>query len=704
MNFKVSLTILLLLTGQILIAQIVSFDEAEKVARNAFFERSYHENNIEYQDISVAKVQTEFIDQSPAVYVFNFDGGGFAIISGEAALPPLLGYSSTGEIPQKGFNENFDSFLHHFIDQVAYARQHSIDPDKEIGALWKKYSTHNFEFSPKKDKAVVVPPLISSQWNQDFPYNKLCPEDPEGPGGHVYAGCVATAMAMVMHYWRYPYQGTGTHGYSWDPYGFIYANFGEANYNYNHMQDVMDGNMPEVALLQFHCGIAVEMMYSPNGSGAYSWDVPYAIKNHFGYHSTASFKEKDNYSNTGWANLLKEQLDAGRPMYYSGFSSTGGHAFVCDGYDDANLFHFNFGWGGSANGFYTLQSVGGYNSGQGAVINFVPGGDYPYYFTGQQLITGKSGSIEDGSGPVENYPADADISWLISPQTSEDSISSITLSFRRFDLATDDYLFLYDGNTESNNLLGQFTGNTLPASVASTGNELLVVLKSNNSQTANGFLAEYATQSPLWCSGLTIISNNQGEVSDGSFQFNYANNKICKWLINPEVSEPATLYFTAFDTEAENDKVLIYNYDGMELLATYSGYYSPDNLPAPVTSASGKFFIIFATNATITGNGWEAYYAPDVIGTNKKVVENELMTYPNPADDLVSIKIPENISAPITISVYDLSGVLITEKTPTISENNRNIDLDVSSFKPGAYIIALRGETLFHRSEIIVYR
>lgn len=703
MNCKTTLLVLFLVAFQITTAQPVMLDEAQKVAKNAFFERSFQQNPIAYADISIADHRIELVDQSPALYIFNFENGGFTIISAETALPPLLGYALEGIVPEKGYNENFDHFLNGYLDQVAYVRENNIIAEAGISEMWSRYSTTQIGDLAVVSEAVVVAPLISSQWNQDFPYNKLCPEDPEGPGGRVYAGCVATAMSMVMHYWRYPYQGTGTHGYNYSPYGFIYANFGEADYNYNHMQDVMDGNMPEIALLQHHCGVAVEMMYGPNGSGAYSWDVPAAIKNHFGYHTSASFKQKEDYSNTNWANLLKEQIDLGQPMYYSGFSSTGGHAFVCDGYDDANLFHFNFGWGGSANGFYTLQSVGGYNSGQGAVINFIPGGDYPYYYTDQQIITGKSGSVEDGSGPVAHYAADANVSWLISPQTPQDSISSITLNFKRFDLATEDFLFVYDGATESNSMLGQFTGSNLPSSVTSTGNEILLVLKSNNQQTSNGFLVEYTTQSPVWCSGLTLLNEPQGEISDGSLQFDYASNNMCKWLINPDVPTPATLYFTSFDTEPEHDKVFIYDYESMELLEAYSGYYTPDQMPAPVTSPSGKFFIIFSTNATITSNGWEAWYAPDAVGINDFDPINDLSLYPNPAGDVVNITLPAAAPGKSKIAVFNLSGMLmLEEELRSLPEGG--YPLDVSRLKAGIYVVTLHTPNKVYRTDLIIYR
>jgi hypothetical protein len=572
--------------------------------------------------------------------------------------------------------------------------------------LWKKYSTENIEELAVKSDSRGVDQLLSNLWNQDSPYNMLCPEDPMGPGGHVYAGCVATAMSMVMHYWRYPLQGTGASGYYPDGYPYQYANYGETEYVYNNMQDVMDADMMDVALLQYHCGVAVEMMYSPNGSGAYSWHVPGAIKSHFGYSNAAQFKQKDDYpgGTTAWIELLKEQINLGQPMYYSGFSNSGGHAFVCDGYDDDNLFHFNFGWSGSSNGYYTLYSVGGFNQGQGAVINFIPGGDYPYNYTGQQVVTGKSGSIEDGSGPVANYFEDNQVSWLISPQSPEDSISSITLSFVRFDIAMDDQVIVYDGASVSSSILGTFTGSDLPEQLESTGNELLVVLQSNGTTTANGFLAEYSCDTPTWCNTMTVLTEPTSEISDGSQDFNYDNNTNCKWMINPADASTTTLHFTSFDTEEDYDKLLIYDLDGMETLAEISGSYTEGNLPEPVTSPSGKFFIVFITNGGITGQGFEAFYAPEIVGIedNTSGRATDLFIFPNPAKDQITVQLPGEIDGNSRLSIFNISGAKVFENELTGSNLN-SVSVNIADFLPGLYVVIIRNGDRFYRKELAVY-
>ncbi|MCF8364201.1 MAG: C10 family peptidase [Bacteroidales bacterium] len=705
MNIRLFLFAFLITTFQLSFANsIIDPATTENIARNVYFERSFQENPITFNEIKIIDSRTENLKNEAALYIFNFENGGFVIVSAEEALPPMIGYDLHGFCPAKGVNPNFDSFLTDYTNQISYIRENNIEPEPAIARQWEIYTTQNPQSLAVKSGARGVSPLLINLWNQDSPYNMLCPSDPLGPGGHVYAGCVATAMSMVMHYWRYPLQGTGSNGYSWEEYGYIFANFGETEYIFNNMQTEMDGDMPDVALLQFHCGVAVEMMYGNDGSGAYSWNVPGAIKQHFGYSNLAQFKEKENYSNTNWVNLLKEQIDLSQPMYYSGFSNSGGHAFVCDGYDDANLFHFNFGWSGSSNGFYTVYDVGGFSSGQGAVINFIPGGIYPYNYTGLQVITGKSGSIEDGSGPVANYISDNQVSWLISPQSPEDSISSITLEFKRFEIADDDQVTVYDGATESSVILGVYSGTEIPASLSSTGNQLLIVLQSNGENTMNGFLIEYTSQTPTWCSGMTVLTEPSGEIHDGSFDFNYDNSSNCKWMIIPENPSPTTLYFTSFATEPGNDKLLIYDFDGMALLADISGEYPPENLPEPVNSPSGKFFIVFISNNSISSQGFEAYYLPVTVGMDDASREQEtLMAFPNPATNELNIQLSGEISGESQITIFNLSGEKVYEGFVSANANLNHYQVNISDYQPGIYVLIVRSGNEFYRKEVAIY-
>jgi len=684
-------TLVFLLVSIIANAAIVDLQTARTVAKNAFAEKIASLNTAKPETISISKTWIEKVNQEPVFYIFNFEEDGFIIISAEDLMPPVLGYSPEGICSDIGIDANFDSFMQNFTTQILLIRSKNIQATPEIKALWENYLSANFQTPETIDGNRGVSPLLTCTWNQNYPYNMLCPEDGIGPGGHVYAGCVATAMATVMYYWRYPLQGQGSHSYYYPPYGTISANFGATQYLWNQMKDAMDPAYEDVALIQFHCGVAVDMMYSPSGSGAYSWDVPPAITNHFGYSNDAEFLEKDNYSLNEWIDILKEQVDQSQPMYYSGFSNSGGHAFVCDGYNDDDYFHFNFGWSGQSNGYYTLYSVGGYSDGQGAVVNFIPGSSYPYYFSGLQTLTAKSGSFEDGSGPKENYFSNSDVSWLIDPQAPGDSISSITLKFSRFDLAQNDEVTVYDGESAAANVLAVFTGTNLPGAVTSSGNKMLVVFKSNDIENANGFLASYSTTKPIWCAGLDDFTEPMADVSDGSEQFNYYNSTVCMWRIQPENATTTTMYFTAFDTEEDVDVVKVFDLGTQELLAEYSGTFNQDNLPAPVTSPSGKLFIAFSTNNSVTQAGWEGYYVANTVSIAEKgSINPEFSVYPNPASSTLNIELKNFSKGDVMIKIVGMDGNVVRNWVENLENDETFISLPVEMLAKGIYLLSIQ--------------
>ncbi|MBI4648031.1 MAG: C10 family peptidase, partial [Bacteroidia bacterium] len=192
-----------------------------------------------------------------------------------------------------------------------------------------------------------------------------------------------------MKYWNYPVKGTGSNNYTCAPYGTLSADFGATTYEWASMPNNVTSSNPAVATLMYHCGVASNMKYSPNGSGTTTFDGLIALINNFKY-SNAEIKYKDNmFSTANWINMLKAELNASRPVLYSGAnnSGTGGHAFVCDGYNNSNMFHFNWGWSGDANGYY-------------AIDNLNPNGDdYNYY--NRVIIRIKSPS----NAPVADFSA-----------------------------------------------------------------------------------------------------------------------------------------------------------------------------------------------------------------------------------------------------------------------------------------------------------
>jgi hypothetical protein len=218
------------------------------------------------------------------------------------------------------------------------------------------------------------------------------------------------------------------------------ADFENTYYQWNGMMDNINYNNPlPIAELGYHCAVSVNMDFGADGSGAYPYMVPSRL-NAFWRYNSAQYLQKYSYTQTAWIDVLKNEIDVGHPLFYEGHSSEGGHAFVCDGYQGTD-FHFNFGWSGNANGFYSLYDVNGYSIDQACVRYFYPGDPaYPYHNTGNEVITQTSGQFTDGSGPLEDHLPNNEASWLIDPQTAEDSITDITLYFVDFDLGAGDYL------------------------------------------------------------------------------------------------------------------------------------------------------------------------------------------------------------------------------------------------------------------------
>jgi len=352
-------------------ANPVSIDVARTVAKNFFYEKTNtKQNKINFTE------NTIFYNNETSYFIFNIENNnGFIIVSAEDNYNPIIAYSLNNSFETENQPDNLKYWLQTISDKIEYIKNNNITATNKIKNLWSAYNTPYNSFQKNNSKITIIEPLTEHiKWNQGSGWNALCPEDQSGPSGHVYAGCVATAMGIVMKYWNYPIQGSGSHGYTPDGYDYQFADYGNTTYFWSYMEDGSPNYYS--ALLQYHLGISVEMMYGANGSGAWSEDVPYALENYFNYSSNIEHVDRYGYSDNEWIAILKEQLDDAKPMYYSGCSNSGCHAFVCDGYDSDNYFHFNFGWGGSSNGFFLLDNVGGYSSWNAVVRNIEPPVEY----------------------------------------------------------------------------------------------------------------------------------------------------------------------------------------------------------------------------------------------------------------------------------------------------------------------------------------
>lgn len=321
-------------------------------------------------------------------YVFNRGvNGGYAIIAGDDLLTPILGYSLSGQIDLK----DAPQYLLGFFEKVNQAIENVLqsgDPIalKEMAPIAAK--------SVKKDFPTTVEPLLGEiAWDQGFPWNKQCPnvKDQMGVTMKAPVGCVATAMSQIMRYHEWPTQGEGSSSYTDRGSAVtLSADYGKTTYDYSLMPKSQkhgkftEAEEDEVAKLSSHAGISVEMMYGANGSGAFSFNVGKAFRNHFRYDKNTMILPRDAYSTEDWYGYVFGDLAAGLPVYYAGAGSGGGHAFVFDGYDKDGNVHVNWGWAGMSNGYFNMNLLnpsalgtgggtgGGFNYYQNCTVNLKP--------------------------------------------------------------------------------------------------------------------------------------------------------------------------------------------------------------------------------------------------------------------------------------------------------------------------------------------
>lgn len=338
-------------------------------------------------------------------YIFNAENkGGFVIISGDDRTTEVLGYSDHGNINTANLPDNLEWLLNYYNDVINN---------------WGKNSNtqirHRSTRSPLAAKPEIQP-LIQTHWGQSWPYNKFCPLYNEE---RCVTGCVATAMAQIMYYHQWPAGETATiPPYeltdSSDPDNKLTleqlpsTSFDWDNMLLKYEWDAEDDEHADaVAKLMQYCGQSVHMAYGTTASSAMGIDAANALKEYFDYHKGLREIARNDYTDSDWETIIYDELASGRPVYYDGYSMReGGHAWVCDGYQNG-YFHMNWGWNGDDNGFFLLSILDSYGSeskydgfwmGQGAVVGIKPAdgsnigvsfddGDYHYTIIGEQEVS-----------------------------------------------------------------------------------------------------------------------------------------------------------------------------------------------------------------------------------------------------------------------------------------------------------------------------
>lgn len=373
------LFLLILFLGGIASAENVTEDQARQLALSFWKSAPITRGGTPSLQLAFdsESIATRSSGLEPAYYVFDNAGGpGFVIVAGDDVAMPVLGYSFEYEFSKDNLPVNLKEWLEYMRCEVNEARRSGTKAEAVVTRAWGSLATGN-----------PVVELETAKWNQERPYNMLCPTI---NGKFSYTGCTITALAIVMRYHQWPEKGVGTlpgyqtytynvtvpdlplgHTYDWENMllEYPYSGYSQAEAN-------------AVATLMRDCGIMVQADYGPVGSfgtAASTYYIPDGLKTYMGYDKRTRGISRNYYTTSEWNSLMQAELDSNRPVIYSGFNEEAGHAFVLDGYTDQNYYHVNWGWGGYCDGYFLLTALdpdgqgaggseGGYNMYQDAVI------------------------------------------------------------------------------------------------------------------------------------------------------------------------------------------------------------------------------------------------------------------------------------------------------------------------------------------------
>ncbi|MBQ4355188.1 MAG: C10 family peptidase [Bacteroidales bacterium] len=665
----------------------ITQEQASIVCHNFLIQKSLN------GDVASTEFQyhkTEMKDGVAVAYIFRCDPVGFVVIAASDRFEPVLCYSFESDYLH---NPAFDFAMEAYANLVAYFEHNGKEFRPGVTEKWQRYLDNDFTAEPQR--GVVVGPLLTTKWDQGMYFNTYCPWDAAAGMYNDYrvvTGCVATAMSQVMNYHGHPYRGKLGSSYIAGPYGRYTVMFNNQTYNYNAMPNIPHDYSNEMAKLIHHCGVAVQMGYTPTGSGAHSVSAADALKRHFKYDS-AWICSRQLFDSIGdWYNALKTDLNARRPLYYSADNGQDGHAFVVDGYDEDNKFHVNWGWGGSADGYFTISDnnisdMQSFIYHAEAIRLAFPCTDAPGVSTGFHRLDAATGTFYSGM-PTINYAPNNTCQWMLAAPEA----SKYVLHFDRFSTeAGNDVLTVYNGPTEQSGIAGTYSGSTIPGNLTVVADSVLVVFTTDGQNEDRGFQISYtATTAAPYCSDATISNTGTTFISDGSEDQPYRNNTVCNWNIN--VSNMSRCYFSFPQLEfGSGDFIEIYNKTTTPGTLLYR--FDKDNYPASdvITCDYGKLSVRFVADNWDVGNGFTVTVEP-VTSVNDYAGIEDLRIFPNPATDQISVNFESTKNETFRCQIIDMTGKVIESRTYQHAGGMFEDTFNISNLAKGMYFIRIESE------------
>lgn len=689
---KLSLiSLLFLLVGQ-LAAQRVSESQAMQVCQRFLMEKN---RAVPAENIKLAEIYTQD-DGTMALYRFQLPEQGFVVVSASTTTPPVLAYS---------FDNNFElippvrDLFHLYKGEIAYAEKQQWDAKPKAAAAWKRYLAD--EFVPAKTQGSAAGPLLTTTWNQNKYHNTYCPWDVQAGEYYDYRvpnGCVALACAQLMNYHRFPKQGTGMVTYIPQGYPRQTVKFNEHEYHYDAMTDHPTSYANEISKLAYHFGVAIQMNYNYDGSGANTTVAKSRLTSTFKYDQSITSYYRGNYFDSlvlEYIQVLKDEIDQHRVIYNSGCTQTfeSCHAYLIDGYDEDDLFSINYGWGGSSNGYYAVDNfVAGplhFDYGAETVVNIFPSLSIPSeYCQGHQRNTASFGYVADGSPTAKPYQSNPDCSWMVAVP----SALSYSFHFDRLDLNEGDYVTIYNGPTEASGVLVSLTGSNVPTDTYTvTADSVLIKFVGNTNNTSHyGFLISYSTTLPQrTCDQMTVLTDVwNSTLSDGSqVGEKYLPQTSCTWHVRHNFINGYAFCFTKFNL-GYGDFVDIY--DATTVTPTLWKRFDIYNMPTSevYTVPFKRMRVNFVSDNWDQGDGFAMdYYAIAAVEDYNGL--EDLTVYPNPTSDNVNIEFSLQDEMDLNVKLMDMTGKVLRNSRYDGNQGANQLRFDLQGVAKGLYLLEI---------------
>ncbi len=702
-------------------------------------------------DIALAYTATEVVNGGVVTdyYVFNIVGGkGFVMVSGDDNVIPILAYSNKSTFTINDIAPSTKFWINGYQKQISAVIANDVAAKPSTIQRWQELENGATRTAARTTATGVSPLLDTITWNQSgyfgpATYNKFCPNTTLTAGLSI-TGCVATAMAQVMKFWSWPSVGAGSHTYT-DPTSgaTLTANYGAMAYQWSLMPGALTfisstAQINAVATLMLHAGISVDMSYSSAESGAYVLSMEtygvncaqYALPTYFHYKPSLKgiprFGEKEGYGDlnidsvteANWIALLQTELNAGRPIIYDGEepANAGGHCWVCDGWETSgNMFHFNWGWGGSNDAYYTVDNLApsslgsNLNLDQGAIIGIEPDSfpstpgnlkllatlnanvsspmpyNSPFAITTKILNSGSTSYSGDFCAQV--YDSSNTLVGTMATLTGEtipagDSTAALTFNCSAGMAAMVPYIY-------SIKVLYRATGGSAWTPVANNGSLINYTTMGINNDTDVALYDSLHVGSHTIPSGgslsVTTIIGDQGTTAfSGTVQ--------------------AVLINIATGTKYTVQQYTSQTIDTTAIGATYTFSTSHITAPAGLYSLEIQHQYNGAGNFHTTSSD---YYSnpvlinvgfPTSVATVSPSAE-DVYVYPNPANDMITIAMP-GINA-TGICIMDMQGRMLHAVDPA---HQSIVTFPVNDLAAGIYLVRVQTETVAVTKKIVIAR